>query len=365
MKILVNRKTLVDALLDVSALAGKSKTLPIYNNVKIKTKDNKIRLQTSDVENSIRRYIVADDIDADGSFLVDCKSLTEYVKAVRDDQITLLLEEGQLKVKHSKGKASFAVMPPDDFAEPTFPQDAPSVTIKSYMLAEAIDTGRRFVSTDEFRPALQHINAYIQDGKFGYSATDTRRMVLNEIPIEGEIENFSWLISSSVSPMLYRFSKCVEEVKIIDDSRNIIYQLGDIIVFAAKIQGQFPDCKRIIPKDNHIEWFVDKKEINDAVHRAMLISNQSPFLVKLTASPIDIVISSESIETGKRATESITAECSQEMEIGFNGQMLLETINSATGNKVKLTLKDKSRPILVVEEESPLKSILLMPMSLV
>lgn len=363
MKILINRKTFVDALLDVSALAGKSKTLRIYDNVKFKTKGNKIRLQTSDTQNSVRRYVVADEIDAEEEFLVDCKGLTDYVKAVRDQQVTLLFEEGQLKVKHSKGKASFPALPTGDFIEPQMPQNAPSVTIKSYMLIEAIEMGLKFTASDDFRPVMKNINAYIQDEKFGYSATDTRRMVLNEIPIKEEVENFSWLISAEIAPMVARFARSYSDtVKIIDSEKDIIYQVGDAMVFAAKIQGQFPDCKRIIPKDNHVEWVVDKQEINDAIRRVMLISNQSPFLIKLTSSPIDIVISSENIEKGKSASESITAECSQEMQIGFNGQMLLDAINSATGNKVKMTLKDKSRPLLIVEEEAPLKSILLMPM---
>ena len=107
MQITISRNILAGALADLAPLANKKTTLVILNYVKFVTKGNKIRLQTSDGETSIRKYVEAESIDQDGDFLVDCADLNSFLGKVKGDTLQLTLAGNTLTVKHSKGKAQF------------------------------------------------------------------------------------------------------------------------------------------------------------------------------------------------------------------------------------------------------------------
>lgn len=363
MNIQINRKNLSDALIEVGAIAGKNKILPLYNNVKFVTKGDRIRLQTSDTENTIRKYLVATSIDEDTDFLVDCKSISDYLKAIKDEEVLIEVADNAFTIKHKKGKASFPTLDAGTFYEPRLSDECKSVQIPSSMLLEAIDNGLQFVATDEFRPVMQHIHAEIKAGKFSYCATDTRKLVLDEIPFGDEQTEFEWIISSNTAPFIANAARRNVQVTVSDYESMVSYHMGDTMIFAQKIHGNFPDGRRVIPKNNDITVEVDKKEFLEAIKRATLLVSAASPQIKLSVSLIDIAIVAEDLEKGKRATENVAATSNSSITIGFSAQFLKECVNAYSGDKLKITFKEPNRPLLLVDDTHPFKSILLMPMS--
>lgn len=363
MNIQINRKNLSDALIEVGAIVGKNKILPLYNNVKFVTKGDRIRLQASDTENTIRKYLVATSIDQDTDFLVDCKSVSDYLKALKDDDVTIEVADHTFTIKHKKGKASFPTLDAADFYEPKLTDECKAVQMPSSILVDAIENGMQFVSTDDFRPVMQNIHAEIKAGKFSYCATDTRKLVLDEIPFGDEQIEFEWIISAATASFIANAARKVVQVTISDYESMVSYHMGDTMIFAQKIHGNFPDGRRVIPKDNSIVVETDKKEFLEAIKRATLLVSAASPQVKLSVSMIDIAIVAEDLDKGKRATENVAATSNTSITIGFSAQFLKECVDAYGGDKLKITLKDPSRPLLLVDDTHPFKSILLMPMS--
>jgi DNA polymerase-3 subunit beta len=364
MEIRINRKSLSDALSEIGALAGKCKALTIYNNTKVVTKGNRIRLQTSDIENTVRKYLTAEVIDGEAEFLIDGKSVSDYLKALRDDIVIINVADNQLTINHSKGKASFPTHDAEDFAEPKLDNECTTAIIPSSMLTEAIENGLKFVATDTYRPVMCNIHAYIKDGKFTYAATDTRKMIFNEIPFADPQSDFDWTISAATAPFIKAAAKTDNQVTVSIYENMVSYHAGDTMIFAQKVQGNFPDCKRIIPTNNNIVVEVDKNELLQAVKRAsMLVPLTSP-LIKISVSLIDLLVSADDVTTGKKASEAVTASSNATIDIGFSAVFLLDCLNAQSSEKLKLTFSDPGRPMLIVDDTQPFKSILLMPMTI-
>jgi DNA polymerase-3 subunit beta len=363
MNIQINRKNLSDALVELGALAGKNKALPaIYNNAKFVTKGNRIRLQTSDTENTVRKYLVAESIDEDTEFLIDCKSVSDYLKSLKDDVVNITVAEHQFQVQHKKGKASFPVLDSADFVEPKLNSECISTTIPSSMLIDAIEDGLKFVATDGFRPIMCNIHAYIKDGKFSYAATDTRKLVLNEIPYAEAQQDFDWTISAATAPFIRNAAKSAVQTTVSIYETMVSYHIGDTMIFAQKVQGTFPDCKRIIPTKNTICTEVSKSELMEAVKRLAPLASDNTPIIKFSISLIDMLISIDDLERGKKASESVLATSNESINIAFSKDFLRDVLNACTGEKLKLTFSDPSRPMLIVDDTQPFKSIILMPM---
>ena len=87
-KISINRTELCEVLCKGGAFAGKSKIMPILNNVCITTKDNRIRVESSDSENYIRSYGHCDST-SNISFCVNAKEFMSYIDLLSEEILTM------------------------------------------------------------------------------------------------------------------------------------------------------------------------------------------------------------------------------------------------------------------------------------
>jgi DNA polymerase-3 subunit beta len=364
MNIQINRKVLADALTEVAPFAGKSKMLAIYNNIKFVTKGNRIRLQTTDLENTIRKYVTAESIDEDREFLVDCRAFTDFVKSLKDETITLKIESNTITIIHAKGNADLPITPTDGFTEPITEDDSVNISVPSDMLLEAIDNGKRFVSTDEIKAQMKGIHVKFENGNFVYEATDTRKMIRDEMSLSDAPQDVDWIISIASGSVIANSAKSGTMVDVKIGDKTVCYKFGDTMLFSQKIQGNFPNCARVIPHDNNIEVSADKVELVDAIKRTMLLCDDNTKLIKLTISRMDIIVEANNMEVGRKASESVIVESSGELVIGFAANLLLNVINCVGSNNVVMKFSNAGRPMLIVDENKPNKNIILMPMNL-
>jgi DNA polymerase-3 subunit beta len=275
------------------------------------------------------------------------------------------MESGQLTIKHKKGTASFPTKDTEQFFEPeVLLPDSHVFTMPSHLLAEAIENGIKFTSANDYRPILRCVYAYIECGKFGYCASDTHRLITNETPLGEDYENCNWVISPNTAPIIAKACHNVDNVEITDTSKITVYKLDTTIIYSAKAAGKFPDAKRIIPKDNTITCEVAKSDLTEAIKRILLVAPTENNLIKLVITDGEMRIMADNYARGKSATESVSATSTADITIGFDASKLLDCINAAEDDMVKITFRDASRPILIVDEQNPFKNILLMPMSL-
>lgn len=361
MQITISRKVLADALNELAPLAGKNKALIILNNIKFVTKGNKIRLQTSDADTTIRKYVEAEEIDQDGSFLTDCASLTAFVNKVNGDRLTLVLDAATLTVKHSKGKASFQALPPDDFHEVNTADESVSVTLPAQDFAKFVGIARNFVSHDDYRVILRPIRAIVEDGRFTVCATDTRAMFTDSIELADEAPAVAWTIEQSVFGMLVNACKGEESVTVTVSPRSVTYRIGATTFYTSQTQGNYPDFKRVIPKSHKIEVKCDKNEVLDTISRSALFVEESN-LVRVVVDETEMNIAVDNISKLKNMSEKVACESDAQITFGANARILAECIKACGANNLVIELEDVSRPIVFKDSENPSRVVLCMPM---
>lgn len=363
MKIEIGRKVLADALSELAPLAGKNKALMVLDNVKFVTKGNKIRLQTSDVETTIRKYIEADSIDQDSSFLVDCASLTAFVSKVKGDNLTLTLDENTLIVKHSKGKASFQILPVDDFPEVSQYDESTTIELNAPDFARLVSVARNFVSNDDFRITMKPIRALVENGKFTVCATDTRVLFTDSVELSNDAPATAWYIEQSVFGMLVNACKSAESVTVIVSPKNVTYRIGSTTFYTQSTCGNYPDFNRVIPKSHKIEVDCDKSELIDTLSRSTLFVEESN-LVRVAVSETEMAISADNVSKLQRMSEKVVCQSNAEVAFGANAKMLAECVKACAANEVLFELEDASRPIVIKDALNPNRVILCMPMQL-
>lgn len=366
MQISISPKTLATALGDIAPFANKNKYLPIFSNVKVVTKGNKIRLQTSDGETSIRKYIEADSIDCDGEFLVDCASLNSYIQrvTVNGGVVTLLLDDNTLKVAHSKGKAEFQTLPTDDFVEPEQGEDAIEITLPSSALLNLVSAAKNFVSNDDYRPMLKSIRAIVKNNTFTVCGTDTNMLFTDSTSLTDAPQDAEWNIEQCVFGSLLKACKENEIVVVRISSHGVSYRIGATTIFTPQTQGKYPDFNRVIPKSHSTEFTFKKTEMIDALHRVMLFTEENN-LAKINVSYNSLEVSSQNLTKLSKNSEHMDCVSKSDIEFGVNATKFMECIKTCASEDVKIEMEDASRPIVIKDANNPYRTVLCMPMTVI
>lgn len=366
MKIVIDRKTLADALSEVLPFAPSKSPIAILKNVKIVTKGSRIKFEANDTQASVRRYAEAIEIDQDGSFLVDCADLASLVSKCKGNEIALIVENDTLTVKHSKGSAVFQIMRVGEYPDFDMPsENTTEITVPCDMLCDCIVTARGFVGTDDLRAMLKPIYAYVKNGEFGYCATDTRRMVTGHNAIENPGDtDIHWYIEPFVFSALLKAAKDVQDAVVKITPQHVSYRLGNTVIQTVQTIGKYPDFNRVIPKEWAMECVVDREELMDSLKRAAMLCEDNR-LAKLDISPMDMTITTDNLVKMKKSSEVLQHNgCNGSVKIGMHIDFLLVCLGTCTSNEVILCMTDASRPMLIRQADKPNMVLLQMPMTI-
>src|SRR5258706_8106386 len=98
MKIEILKENLKTGLSIVEKIVGKNLSLPILNNVSIDTEDSFLVLTSTDLETSIKLWILTKIINK-GRVVVPAKLLSSFVSSLPNEKITMEAKEQNLYVE--------------------------------------------------------------------------------------------------------------------------------------------------------------------------------------------------------------------------------------------------------------------------
>lgn len=366
MKITVNRKSFADALTEIAPFCPQKGTIAILRYAKITTKGNRLKIEGNDTQSSIRKYIFTEECDMDGSFLVECDSLAKFVAKTKGDTLVLESDGDTLVVKHPKGTADFQLLPVEEY--PSFDmqtEDATTISMPASMLSDCVALAKGFVGTDDLRPQMKAIYAYVKDGEFGYCATDTRMLINNHSPLDvAEGCDTHWFIESFVFNAIIKACKNNGDASISITPTHVSYRIGDTVIQTVQTKGNYPDFNRVIPKSHSMECVADKMEIMDSISRVSLFCDNMR-LIKLGIGRMDMTVSANNTVMLKSSTETLQHDgCNGEIIIGVQADYFSTCLNAYSDGSLLLQMTDASRPILVRQEAMPNMVVLLMPMTI-
>lgn len=364
MKIKIDRKSFAQALAEVAPYAPAKSPIEVLKFAKITAEGDWMKIEAHDRAVSLSKYVKMEECDGEGAFLIPIVDLSKFVSKTNGDHLDLSYDGSTIKISHSKGEAEFNAPSAEQY--PTFKVEEEATStfdLPTSFLAEAISRGEKFVSTDLFTPALCSIYVYINDGEFGYCATDTRKLIhgskSSQSACDGEI---SWLIVPTVFGSLKSLCKTNETAKISISDNHVSYAIGQTLIQCVKQKGKYPDFRRVIPTSHKLECLIDKNELADSINRTSLFGDKLSAM-KMQVSQMDMVLTASSLEYSRKSVEHITHNgCNGEITIGVNSDSLFASISAFDGANILMKMTDPNRPILFEQNGEAGLVVILMPM---
>ena len=330
-----------------------SRALPLSGYVRISVKGDKLKVEAFNELSSIRVYGTLDMETEECSFCVDCKGLENFVKAVSDDDITILLDEKSMTLIHSKGECVFPIVPAEDFPESSVGTDDgvnPTFSLDGATLVRWIGYAKDFVAQDDLRPNISGIYMYCQDGKIGFCATNQTNLITDEISTEEFADlNTSLIINKKAFASIVNVFKDADLVTISVGDNSVMFASRNLRMYIRKTTAAFPNFRILF--NNFGDQFVvfRRCDMVEALKRISLCCSNASKRIYLTFCDGSLNIRHDNLIDNKSASEDISYDGDCALSFCFITDNLLKAVLNTSTDEVRMCVISESKPVFITE----------------
>jgi DNA polymerase-3 subunit beta len=345
-----SREDLATALGTVARAVSTRGAVQVLGGILISAEAGTLSLAATDMEISLRASVSAE-TDGDASVVVPGRLLTDLVRLLPGDTVSLAHNEGEgvLTVSSGDHTSKLNVYSAEDFPRLP-PVDTPLHAVDASALLATIEKVGRAASRDESRPVLTGILVRFEGDKLVMAATDSYRLAVKETPLEGGGPDLEAIIPARALQELARIGAGSDHVQLGVHENHVLFSAGDVWLTSRRIDGQFPNYKQLLPETFEIEITTPRAPLLEVVRRAGLMAQRNaPLRLRFAAG--QLTVSAQTQDVGE-ATEALPVEFDgEELEIGFNPDFLRDGLDAVSGDTVQLKLINRLRPGLLASPE--------------
>ncbi len=324
----------------------KKTTIPILSNLLLEATGETLRISATDLELGVRCGCLAK-IKKEGSGTVPAKRLLEIIRSLPDAEVRFkVLENHWVQVTCERSSFKLVGMAKDSF--PVLPVAPKSLaSIPAEVFASMVGRTIFAISSEESRYTLNGALLILKPESVTMVATDGHRLALVEqkTAVMGLSNELRLLIPKKAMAELSRLLSEGGEGAVVElgkDESHLFFSLGQRVLLARMLQGQFPNYEAVLPRENNRFVELNKEAVSAAIRRVALLADERSRAIRLQLDKGKLEIFSSSGDFGE-AHEVLDAGYEGEpLQIGFDYQYLLDFLSVAGGaEKIRAELKDE------------------------
>lgn len=339
---LADLKTAINA---ASQVISDKATHAILQYSKIECEQDKLIISSTDLKIAFKMVIAAEGNSE--PFCIHTKKLNELIAKINPCVINLQNETGKTKIwsddKHVKTKINLSTLPVTDFPELPVSKTENMFSVNGGDLLKGLKTVQYAASTEQTRYFLNGVYFELKDKKLNLVATDGRRLSKTDIAVNTQIEA-GIIVPVKALNILAKVVKPDMELKVIIDEKQVFFFCDNISIVSNIIDGTFPNYHQVIPA------FTDYSVIEINVSELMAkVERVIPLVEKLTNKMIfdfkDNELLIKAANENGDIMDTMDIQYSGELVIGLNYQYVIDILKVATGDKMRLLVKQSNNAV--------------------
>lgn len=351
----IKRDVFLNGIQRTLGIVEKKTTMPILNNILIKTDHDKIKLIASDREISLIADYEAEVIK-EGEITVSARKIYEMIREMQGEDVHFSVNENNMaKVSCLKSNYRIPGIPADDFPAVTDDQDSNLFNINGKILKELINKTSFAMSTDEIRKNLNGVLLETENIGNKYHvkmvATDGHRLALAYT--ETDTIDFLNLEKGIIIPRkgLVEIRKFVEDenegVGIGVHNGMFIIRTKNSILKIRLIDAEYPDYRRVIPSETGTMVHFDKDAVLHALKRMNVVSSDRYSSVVISIKKDKMILNSMNPDVGEASDEIDIVYHDNDMNVAFNVNYIIDAIDVIEGKDVFFEIGMDKKPCVI------------------
>ena len=371
MRLTVERNELLTALHRVQGIVEKRNTMPSLANVLLEAKPEGLDISATDLELGMRGLYKAT-VEESGSVTFSARKLYEILKEINDSQIAMTVTDDCLvTIKTERGEFKVVGLPSKDFPPlPTIERDG-LISLPGAGLLQLIRKTLFAVGDNDTRYVLNGLLIVVT--KAGEApvirlvGTDGHRLAMAEQKLEADAkasleQEEKVIVPKKAAAEIRRLLEEGGDEPMIGFTKNmLIFRKSGLVLTSRLMEGNYPNYQQVIPKASNKKISVNRDDLEGALRRVSVLSQNKSYSVKLTFSKKAITLFSSHPDMGEAQEEIPAGFNGDEFSAGFNARYLLDVLGVMESETVTLNMEASLSPCLIRETDNPLFQAVVMP----
>lgn len=348
MKITTNHKNLSKALSVVERVVSRNPSLPILNNILIRTESGRLKLSATNLEIGIN-YLLGAKIEETGEIAVPARIFSDFISNLGEEKITLTTKNNILSINTEKYKTQILGFDPKDF--PIIPKikNEQFTTISAKVLRSGLSSVLDSVAISEARPELAGVYIKFSNSRLVMAATDSFRLTERIIESKQKDSTSCILPRATVLELIKVLGDFSEDISIKYGDNQISFYNEDLEIISRLIDGNYPDYKKVIPEKYLARLLVKKEDLEKNVRLAGIFSS-SIADIKLSCSDRSVIITAKNSDKGEIQVAVDALLKNEPFDISINHYYLLDGLKIIPTEHVVLEYTGQGSPLVIRPE---------------
>ncbi len=351
----IKRNTFLSGIQKTLGIVEKKTTMPILNNILIRTEEGQIKIVATDKElGLISRYDA--EIIQPGDITLSAKKLYEMIREIQGETIHLAKNENhQVTMTAQKVLYKIHGLPADEFPNVLESDNITFFKIPGQVLRDLIRKSSFAVSTDEMRVNLNGVffetEVSVNGPRLKMSATDGHRLAM---AYSQPGEHGGLLLEKGIiipRKGLMEIRKLIEDededILVGIDHGMFFVKTKDTTLKVSLIDGEYPDYRRVVPLDKGTLLRFNKNAVLHALKRMNVMSSERYNGVILTLGENRLILNSTNPDVGEANDEIEVSYEGEEIKVGYNVNYLIDAIDVVDEEDIVFELRPGMKPGMV------------------
>jgi len=350
MKFICSKQLLMENINIVKSAISSNSTNLILQGIYIEAvlETNNLIFIGSDSEIGIESNVQAEVLTS-GSIVLNARLFSEIIRNFPDADVTFELKDNNM-ISLICESSYFEIRGNDSDVYPALPVVEPEKTAKisQRILKEMVQRTIFAVSTNDSRRILTGSLIECKDQEITVVSLDSKKMAVRKNFLENST-NLSVVVPGKTLKEIGKILDSEDnEVSIFTSNNQILFNLGNIKITSALLEGEFFNYSSIISKDYETRIKIDTKMLYDAVKQSASLGTDSDHKYPVTIEVFDDYIkvnSNSNIGIGEVEIEAETE--GKQISTAFNPIYIMETLNAISDEKVYLNFVTELGPCII------------------
>ncbi len=348
MKIKVAKNNLLCGIQIVQSAVSSKVTLPILSNILLDAKDNKLKLNATDLDLGISCEIPVEIVE-EGGITIPAKKFSDIVREFPDGEIVIWAKKNQ-QIDIEGGNCRFKLngLPKEEF--PKFPEfkDKEAVLIEQKILKEMLRLTSFAISYEESRYVLNGALFEISDENIRIVATDGRRLAKIDNKLAKPIKkDISVIIPLKAIQEILRNLKDEGMVSLVIGTNQVLFDINGILIVTRIVDGEYPNYNQVIPPVVEKRVKVKRENFLSSIKRATLLLTLDFQVVKFEIFTDKMVLSKTTPDLGESREEIPVEYGGGELIVGFNPQLFIDFLKNINDDEINIEFKGTQDPAVI------------------
>lgn len=353
MKLICTKNDLLTGVNIVLKAVPVKTTMEILDCIVIKALDNKIKLIGNDMALGIETVVNGEIVD-EGSVAINAKIFSDIVRKLPDNEIAIIAEDNQVKIKCEKVNFNIAGRDAADFpALPVIEKNncarISQLTLRDIIRQTVFSIGSESESSKIMSGELLEINGK----RLRLVALDGHRIAVRNVELKDDYGKQSVIVPGKTLNEVMKIlsGEIDDEVSIYFSSNNIMFELKDTIVLSRLIEGKYYMVDQMLSGDYETRIHVNNRDLMGCIDRAMLLlkeSDKKPLVIGIKDDEMEVKMNTQ---MGKFNEKLNIERNGDDILIAFNPKFMLDAMRAIDDEEIDIYMMNVKSPCIIKDKE--------------